>query len=72
LGNAGFHGLQIAVNFRLRPSPFSGGGIAYRFHIIAAHRGSLRASPGDRFGAIFRIVLPTDSSEGGTVEQIVP
>src|ERR1700693_2186328 len=35
LGNAGFHGLQIAGNFCLQPSPFSGGGIAYRFHIIA-------------------------------------
>jgi len=35
-------------------------GLSISRSIIAAHGGRLWASPGDRFGAIFRIVLPTD------------
>jgi signal transduction histidine kinase len=45
-------------------------GLSISKSIIAAHGGRLRASPGDRFGAILRIELPINSSEGGTVEEV--
>ncbi len=45
-------------------------GLSISKSIIAAHGGRLRASPGDRFGAILRIELPINSSEGGTLEEV--
>jgi C4-dicarboxylate-specific signal transduction histidine kinase len=46
-----------------------GMGLSISRSIVAAHGGRLWASPRDSFGAIFRIVLPTDVSGNGTVGQ---
>jgi signal transduction histidine kinase len=39
-------------------------GLSISRSIIAAHRGRIWASPGERFGTIFQIVLPSERSIG--------
>jgi signal transduction histidine kinase len=54
----------FASMFTTKPDGM-GMGLSISRSIVAAHGGRLWASPRDRFGAIFHIVLPTDASGHG-------